>query len=143
MIHEAALLAVTAELDISQTSSSPSAFASPLKSPGQLQKHYSPNAELLILSWNDDADLRRQILGHRGTGGRLAACHIIAHTQIPSGSGLGRVAVIPHDAEAFARALYAELHQCDELGAKLIVVEAVPEAGDWRAIADRLKRAAA
>jgi len=53
------------------------------------------------------------------------------------------VSVIPHDAEAFARAIYAELHQCDEAGAELIVVEAPPETNEWRAIADRLKRAAA
>ena len=45
--------------------------------------------------------------------------------------------------EAFARALYAELHRCDEAGAELIVVEALPETGEWRAIADRLGRAAA
>jgi L-threonylcarbamoyladenylate synthase len=52
------------------------------------------------------------------------------------------VAVIPHDAEAFARALYAELHQCDEAGAKLIVVETPPSGEEWRAITDRLTRAA-
>jgi L-threonylcarbamoyladenylate synthase len=53
------------------------------------------------------------------------------------------VSVIPHDAEAFARALYGELHRCDETGAELIVVEAPPETAEWRAISDRLKRAAA
>jgi L-threonylcarbamoyladenylate synthase len=52
------------------------------------------------------------------------------------------VAVLPHDAEAFARALYAELHECDETGAALIVVEAPPARATWRAIADRLSRAA-
>jgi L-threonylcarbamoyladenylate synthase len=51
--------------------------------------------------------------------------------------------VIPHDATAFARAIYAELHQCDEAGAELIVVEALPDTPEWRAIADRLRRAAA
>ena len=45
--------------------------------------------------------------------------------------------------EAFARAIYAELHRCDEAGAELIVVEALPDAPQWRAIADRLQRAAA
>ena len=45
--------------------------------------------------------------------------------------------------EAFARAIYAELHRCDEAGATLIVVEAVPKSGEWKAVADRLKRAAA
>ncbi len=57
--------------------------------------------------------------------------------------GWGGVWVIPHDAAAFARAIYATLHQCDEAGAELIVVEALPDAPDWRAIADRLRRAAA
>jgi L-threonylcarbamoyladenylate synthase len=51
--------------------------------------------------------------------------------------------VIPHDAEAFARAIYAELHRCDDAGAEWIVVEAPPEAPAWSAISDRLRRAAA
>jgi L-threonylcarbamoyladenylate synthase len=53
-----------------------------------------------------------------------------------------RVSVIPHDAEAFARAIYAELHRCDDAGAECIVVEAPPDTAAWRAIADRLQRAA-
>jgi L-threonylcarbamoyladenylate synthase len=69
--------------------------------------------------------------------------HVVAHTRIPSGAGFGRVSVIPHDPAAFARAIYAELHQCDEAGAELIVVEALPDTPEWRAIADRLRRAAA
>ena len=52
------------------------------------------------------------------------------------------MSVIPHDAEAYARALYAELHRCDAEGAKWIVVEALPEGPEWQAIADRLRRAA-
>ena len=52
------------------------------------------------------------------------------------------MSVIPHDADAFARAIYAELHRCDEAGAELIVVEALPTGIEWRAISDRLNRAA-
>ena len=44
---------------------------------------------------------------------------------------------------AAVRAMYAALHQCDEAGAEWIVVEALPEGGEWNAIADRLGRAAA
>jgi len=47
------------------------------------------------------------------------------------------------DPEAFARALYAALHRCDEAGARGIVVEAVPDSPGWSGIADRLRRAAA
>ena len=73
----------------------------------------------------------------------LQLAHVIAHTHIPSGGNFARVSVIPHDAEAFARAIYAELHRCDEAGAGLIVVEAPPESPEWSGIADRLRRAAA
>jgi L-threonylcarbamoyladenylate synthase len=94
---------------------------------------------LEVLSWRDTAELHSQIKNQKL---KLAAIHVIAHTVIPSGEGFGRVSVIPHDAEAFARAIYAELHQCDELGAERIIVEALPETNEWLAIADRLKRAA-
>jgi L-threonylcarbamoyladenylate synthase len=111
-----------------------------LRSPGLLKRHYSPKAKLVVLEWKNDSDLRRQLAG---LDARPATIHVIMHSVVPSAEGLGRVSVVPHDAEAFARALYAELHQCDEAGAELIVVEALPAGAEWRAIADRLKRAAA
>lgn len=135
MIHEEALLAVTEKLALGFGDSEEI-----LKSPGQLQKHYAPKARLVILNWRNDADLRSQLSTFNS---QLAPRHVIAHTLIPSEEGFARVSVIPHDAEAFARALYAELHHCDALGAQLIVVEAPPDTSEWRAIADRLKRASA
>lgn len=135
MIHERALVAVTGELAVG-----PAVTGSVLKSPGLLRKHYAPKARLVVWSWRNEAELRRCSAECGTPGDRI---HIIAHTRVPSGEGFGRVSVIPHDAEAFARALYGELHQCDEAGAELIVVEALPESDEWRAIADRLNRAAA
>jgi L-threonylcarbamoyladenylate synthase len=120
-----------------------------LRSPGLLQKHYSPKAKLIVLNWRDDADLRSQLSTlnflprqSKATAAQLSTCHVIAHTKIPSAENFAGVSVIPHDAEAFARALYAELHRCDETGAELIVVEAPPESVEWSGIADRLRRAA-
>jgi L-threonylcarbamoyladenylate synthase len=135
MIHEPALLAVTGELARTQAEG-----GGVLRSPGMLPRHYSPRAKLVMLAWHDDADLQSQCAKFKVSGNRI---QVIAHTRIPSGVGFGRVSVIPHDAEAFARALYAELHAVDEAGAELIVVETLPETDEWRAIADRLKRAAA
>jgi L-threonylcarbamoyladenylate synthase len=66
---------------------------------------------------------------------------VISHTVIPAGLESSRVSVIPRDAEAFARAIYAELHRCDQAGAGSIVVEALPETVEWQGIADRLRRA--
>jgi L-threonylcarbamoyladenylate synthase len=105
-----------------------------------LRKHYAPKAKLLILSWRDAADLARQL---SATNFPREMIHVIAHTHIPSGEDFPSVSVIPHDAEAYARAVYAELHRCDEAGAGVIVVEALPEGVEWLAIADRLNRAVA
>jgi L-threonylcarbamoyladenylate synthase len=111
----------------------------PLRSPGQLPRHYSPGAKLEIRSWRDARDLEAQCNNKKST---VEKTHVIAHTVIPTGGSFGRVSVIPHDAEAFARAIYAELHLCDEAGAERIIVEALPQTSEWEAIADRLKRAA-
>lgn len=111
-----------------------------LLSPGQLPKHYAPQARLVVLAWQAEAELRAQLAG---LDAPPATTHIIAHTRVPLSADLGRVCVIPHDPEAFARALYAELHRCDEEGAALIIVEDLPAGPQWAAIADRLRRAAA
>jgi L-threonylcarbamoyladenylate synthase len=110
----------------------------PLKSPGQMPRHYAPNARLLVMTWEDEADLESQIAYSRTPHDRVC---VIAYSSIVDGTRFGRVSVLPHDPEAYARALYEELHQCDGEGAELIVVEAVPRENEWAAIADRLQRA--
>jgi len=135
MIHEQALLAVTGSLALSADHG-----AEVLKSPGLLRKHYSPRARLVLASWRDQLELEAQTSGFKLPRSDI---HIVAHTHIPAGMGFGRVSVIPHEAQAFARAIYAELHACDEAGAQLIVVESLPDTPEWRPIADRLNKAAA
>jgi L-threonylcarbamoyladenylate synthase len=139
MIHAESLAAALGG-EVQSPKSKVQSRDSALRSPGLLQKHYSPKAKLLVLDWNDDADLHARLAARRSP---LATSFIIAHTKIPGGFAPENVSVIPHDAEAFARALYAELHRCDAAGAKLIVVEAPPDSPEWSGIADRLKRAAA
>jgi len=109
------------------------------RSPGLFKKHYSPKAKLIVLKWLDEMDLRSQLSTFNF---QLSTAHIIAHTKIPSGEIFADVSVMPHDAEAFARAIYAELHRCDNTGAKFIVVEAPPDFPEWSGIVDRLQRAA-
>jgi L-threonylcarbamoyladenylate synthase len=109
------------------------------RSPGLFQKHYAPKAKLLVWNWRDDAELQSLLVTRHVSP---VTCRVIAHTQIPSTEKFAGVSVIPHDAEAFARAIYAELHRCDEAGAEWIVVEAPPETPEWHGIADRLRRAA-
>lgn len=135
MIHEESLKAVLGDWE-----HRPIEPGDGLASPGLLPKHYAPAAPLRVLRWADEGDLLKQLAGNGIEPGRT---HVLAHTIIPGGSVLGGVSVIPHDPEAFARALYAELHRCDEAEAGWVVVEEVSTASEWSAIADRLRRASA
>ena len=110
-----------------------------LRSPGQLPRHYAPRAKLAIWKWRDEGELKARTAQ---CGAQSAKIYVIAHTRIPSAKGLGGVSVVPRDAPGLARAIYDELHRCDEAGAEWIVVEALPEGDEWAALADRLGRAA-
>jgi L-threonylcarbamoyladenylate synthase len=135
MIHEESLRAVLGGAQGAEAGS----IAGALRSPGLLEKHYSPRARMVVLAWRDEAELLSRLAGLRLPP---AECHVIAHSHVPRPEGFGGVSVIPHDAEAFARALYAEWHRCDEAGVHLIVMESLPEGPEWRGLADRLRRAA-
>jgi len=136
MIHAESLAAVCGAIQILNSEHQ----ISDLRSPGLLEKHYSPKAKLLVLNWRDDTELKLKIQNPKL---KIGNCFIVAHTMVPAGENFADVSVMPHDAEAFARALYAELHRCDAAGAELIVVEAPPDLPEWSGITDRLRRAAA
>lgn len=138
IIHEESLVAV---LGASGVRTGPAEASSKvLRSPGLLRKHYAPKARVLILAWADEEDLTRQLVEQAVPP---ESTNVIAHSNIPLSPSFGRVCVIPHDPEAYARAIYAELHRCDAEGARVVVLERVPDSPDWRGIADRLQRAAA
>jgi L-threonylcarbamoyladenylate synthase len=113
--------------------------AGTLRSPGLLPRHYSPRARLKLLDWTTSEELEHRA-GELGIDRARAV--VIAHTQLPRPDGWAGVSIIPHDAEAYARALYAEWHRCDQEKVDWIVMEAVPDQPEWRGIADRLRRAA-
>jgi len=48
---------------------------------------------------------------------------------------------MPRDPAAYAQKLYASLRELDEAGCELILIESPPDAPEWAAILDRLKRA--
>jgi L-threonylcarbamoyladenylate synthase len=136
MIHTESLMAVIGEVSGHPERGSDEKIP---RSPGRLEQHYAPRAKLVVWHWRDDDDLRSQLADF---GAPVGGCHVIAHSHIPSAPGFGHVSVVPHDAEAYARALYGELHRCDGEGAQLIVAESPPATSEWQAIADRLRRAA-
>lgn len=110
-----------------------------LRSPGMLKKHYSPRTKMVVAAWADAAQTK---LIAAAAGARVERTRVIAYNKIPMNLGFAAVAVIPEDADAYARALYGELHRCDEAGADLILVEMPPNGAKWEGIRDRLRRAA-
>lgn len=96
-------------------------------SPGQDAIHYAPRAPLRLCTRQEALALASAslVLLGRGNPSRPDAV------------------VLPADAAAYGRALYATLHALDDAGAALIAVESPPDDEAWLAVADRLRRAAA
>ncbi len=111
-----------------------------LRSPGLLEKHYSPRGKLLLWNWDSEPHLRDQLATHHW---RHNEVRVIAFENIPLSKDYQGVSILPRDPDAYARAIYAELHGCDALGVTCIVVELPPAEAGWEGIHDRLRRAAA
>ena len=112
----------------------PAAGAAPRVS-GSLAAHYAPRTALAMVT----GDALAGELERRRTAGTTVA---VLSRYRPAGdvkhwipSGL--------DPRVYGHDLYAHLRQLDASGADLILVEAVSAQGDWAAVADRLRRAAA
>lgn len=98
------------------------------KSPGLKYRHYSPQARVVIV--ND---------GRTAQAGENAA-YIGLHTP-PAGEAFQRVKLCA-DVADYAHELFSFFRECDALGVKEIVCEAVEEIGLGLALMDRLRRAA-
>lgn len=141
MIDAAEIARAVGRLEITAAVSGPAvAEGGALRSPGQLDRHYAPGAKLILRSWTDEADLRRSLEALKTDTSRIC---ILATIEVADPGRWLRFARLPGDPEGFARALYAELYEADMAGPELIVVEEPPPTPEWRAIADRLKRASA
>ncbi|MGC3980034.1 MAG: L-threonylcarbamoyladenylate synthase [Steroidobacteraceae bacterium] len=107
------------------------------RAPGMLARHYSPgtpmnivpskNLEAVMAEFTDERE-KVAVLAMRPPG--KASEHM---TWINAG-------VRP---DHYARSLYANLRTLDKAGARIILVEEVPEGEKWDAVRDRLRRAAA
>jgi L-threonylcarbamoyladenylate synthase len=104
-------------------------------SPGMLERHYSPDAEVVVFS-DPAVALDRAALARR-QGLRTGA--LLMH---PLGAALDEVIAMPGDAHGYARLLYASLHTLDDARCGLILIEQVPDSPSWAGVRDRLRRAA-
>ncbi|HUE97087.1 MAG TPA: L-threonylcarbamoyladenylate synthase [Longimicrobiaceae bacterium] len=102
--------------------------------PGMIGRHYSPRARLRIVS---PADLR-EVAGVEAKGG--AALGALLRSSPPL-DGVEHVVTMPPDAPGYASRLYASLHELDDAGCDVILVEEPPHGLPWAAVRDRLTRA--
>lgn len=135
LIHESAISAV---LGRAVAPVQAAKHGEPLRSPGLMLRHYAPRARLFVWQWDDETTLQVLLTEHNLAA---ASCHLITHLRPPTQIKFASVMVLPRDVRAYARVLYAALHECDEAGASVIIVRAPPENPEWSAIADRLARA--
>jgi L-threonylcarbamoyladenylate synthase len=109
--------------------------AGALRSPGMLERHYSPAARIVVFDSPDDG-AQAAVLAH-AAGQRVGA--LVRHSYAGPAD---EVLLLPDDAGGYARLLYASLHALDEAGCDVVLVEAVPHDAKWAAVRDRLARAA-
>jgi L-threonylcarbamoyladenylate synthase len=103
-------------------------------SPGMLDRHYAPRAEVRLFGGEDDAD----VTGAEDDGTRQAVL-VIGATRHPPGD----VVPMPRSAAGYAARLYAVLHDLDDQGYARIWIERPPDTPEWAGVRDRLRRAAA
>ena len=102
------------------------------RAPGQLARHYAPRARLVICRSDDG----RRVL--EASEVRPTGAIVVTSSHWPA----DHIEAMPADPAGYAARLYAALHALDDAGCRLIVAEALPDAPGWRAVQDRLARAA-
>ena len=106
-------------------------------SPGMLDRHYAPAAEVrLFSSESRDAAFAKAVWAASDD----RAVGVIAFAPV-SATG-AEVVVMPDDPREYAARLYAALHALDAAGCEMIWIEDVPGTPEWAGIRDRLRRAA-
>ena len=103
---------------------------------GALAAHYAPRTPLQLV---EPAVLLGALAQSLAAGLRIV---VLARTLARPEQGSVHWQQAPLDAAAYAHDLYATLRDLDAAGADLLLVEAPPPAAEWRAIRDRLGRAA-
>lgn len=106
----------------------------PRPSPGMTDRHYSPRAELRVYGIEQRDAMERAARAAAGPVGAL----LLDDRDFPA----TRIVRMPADPHGYARRLYATLHELDEHGCTLVLVDRVPEGHAWAGIRDRLRRAA-
>ncbi len=122
------------------------ATGEPLRSPGQMERHYAPRAKVVCKREDDESIIGRILAEVNRTGWlRLnrpgTVFDEVRTAGEPSDPQQLRIIQMPADAREYAARLYAAMHELDDAAVDCIVIDLPPEHDDWIAIHDRLRRA--
>ena len=104
---------------------------------GSLEAHYAPRTPLRLVAVAELAEAASQALG---AGRRVA---VLADQPVDLSDENLAWCPASADPAQFAHDLYARLRELDAMGCDLLLVAAPPVDEAWRAVTDRLRRAAA
>lgn len=112
---------------------------------GALESHYAPQANTLLVSKSQLLARLQQIRAEDRGASADVACLVMDPALRDQLATMDHVVVMSMSgsADAYARELYARLHDADREGVAVILVEAPPTGMAWEAVNDRLKRATA
>jgi len=105
------------------------------RTPGQLPSHYAPSTELRVLPSDE-------LLSTLSKEKRSVAVLALQNRPADLADTVYWISM-PGNADDYGREFYARLRQLDHEPVDCIFVEALPQGGEWLALKDRLKRAAA
>lgn len=128
---------------VSAEASAQAAAPAPQASPGTAARHYAPRAEVWLFESGDAEPLREALVSRQSddSNGTPSTRSLLIHANPGS---LGRDVderTMPALPDLYARELYRELHDADEAGVRLLLIELPPRHDSWAAIRDRLTRA--
>ncbi|MEM9950788.1 MAG: L-threonylcarbamoyladenylate synthase [Chloroflexota bacterium] len=113
--------------------------------PGTLLKHYSPNAEMLVYTGDNDEAVWQEMRRQAQTlldKGRKVGIMVLDDDVMRFEGVIAQYVMLGHDVEAMAATLFSGMRELDAAEVDVIMVRAPQQVGLGLAIFDRLKRAA-
>ncbi len=111
------------------------------RSPGAADRHYAPRAEVWLCDASDVSEVSEALVRRANAASPSRVTALLLGITLPA-AGHQITVRMPLDADDYARHLYAALHDADDAGSSLIVIERPPDTDAWIGVRNRLERAA-
>jgi L-threonylcarbamoyladenylate synthase len=108
-----------------------------IHAPGMMEVHYAPITTTILCNAGQIQNIQQGVAFKRKYNTAVMAC-CAKIEQAPN----SHVVIMPKSAGDYAHVLYGTLRELDNSGVDIILVEQPPQTEEWRAVNDRLTKAA-